>query len=156
VNLAKPFAAAPRVSPARLAQWRRLLAVPVAVALVAGAPGLACAAFTAKTTASLSVGTYKVPAPASINGTLECTTIQGKKGASISFTGFAAVDRATGYTATLSSPTGPQAVASIAEGDASQGMTLLSKGNGKGTYVFTLAAAVGPWTGPALQQSVTC
>ncbi|RKR12681.1 hypothetical protein [Arthrobacter oryzae] len=156
MNLAKPFAAASRVSPARLVHRRGLLAIPLAVGLVLGAPGLALAAFTARTTASLNVGTYTVPAPASINGTLVCTTIQGKKGASISFTGFAAVDRATGYTATLSSPTGPTAVAAIADGDTSQGMTLLSKGSGKGTYTFTLSAAVGSWTGPALQQAVTC
>jgi hypothetical protein len=102
------------------------------------------------------VGTYKIPAPASINGTLECTTIQGKKGASISFTGFAAVGRATKYTATLSSPSGPQAVTEIAVEDTTHQVMLLSKGNGKGTYTFTLSAGVGPWTGPALQQTVTC
>jgi len=126
------------------------------VAVVLGAPGLAYAAFTARTTAALDVGTYTVPAPTSINGTLECTTIQGKKGAVISFTGFAAVARATGYTATLTSPTGPQAVTEIAPADTTHEVKVLSKGSGKGTYTFTFSARVGPWTGPDLLQSVTC
>ncbi|SKB89351.1 hypothetical protein SAMN05660473_02910 [Arthrobacter sp. 49Tsu3.1M3] len=156
VNLANRSAATPRVSPGWLAHRTGLLAVPLAVAVVLGAPGLAYAAFTARTTAALDVGTYTVPAPTSINGTLECTTIQGKKGAVISFTGFAAVARATGYTATLTSPTGPQAVTEIAPADTTHEVKVLSKGSGKGTYTFTFSARVGPWTGPDLQQSVTC
>ena len=156
VNVAKPSAAAPRVSSARLVHRRGLLALPVAVALVLGAPGLAYATFTARTTAALSVGTYKVPAPASIGGTLQCATDQGRKGASIDFTGFTAVARATGYTATITSPDAIQAVTDIAEGDTSRGMKLLSKGSGKGTYTFTLSARVGSWTGPELKQTVDC
>ena len=156
VNLANRSAATPRVSPGWLAHRTGLLAAPLAVAVVLGAPGLAYAAFTARTTAALDVGTYTVPAPTSINGTLECTTIQGKKGAVISFTGFAAVARATGYTATLTSPTGPQAVTEIAPADTTHEVKVLSKGSGKGTYTFTFSARVGPWTGPDLQQSVTC
>ena len=156
VNLANRSAAAPRVSPGWLGHRTGLLAVALAVAVVLGAPGLAYAAFTARTTAALDVGTYTVPAPTSINGTLECTTIQGKKGAVISFTGFAAVARATGYTATLTSPTGPQAVTEIAPADTTHEVKVLSKGSGKGTYTFTFSARVGPWTGPDLQQSVTC
>lgn len=156
VNLAKRSAAAPRVSPAWLAHRSGLLAVPVAVALLLGAPGLAYATFTARTTAALNVGTYKVPAPASINGTLVCATVQGKKGAAISFTGFAAVDRATGYTATLTSPTGPEEVRVIAADDTTHDVMTLSRGNGRGIYTFTLSALVGSWTGPNLQQTVTC
>ena len=156
VNLAKHSAASLQVSPAGLAHRTGLLAVPLAVALVLGAPGLAYGAFTARITAALNVGTYTVPAPASIGGTLECTTDQGKKGAAISFTGFAAVGRATGYTATLTSPTGPQAVTEIAPEDTTHEVKVLSKGNGKGTYTFTFSARVGPWTGPDLQQFVTC
>lgn len=139
-----------------LVRLRGLLAVPVAMALLLGAPGLAYAAFTASTAAALTVGTYKVPAPASISGRLECTSIQGKKGASISFTSFATVDRATGYTAVISSPNDAQAVSVIAAGDTSHAATLLSKGNGRGTYTFTLTASVGLWTGEPLTQSVTC
>ena len=156
MTVPQPAPVASRVKAPWLARLRGLLAVPVAVALVLGAPGLAFAAFTAKTTAALTVGTYKVPAPASINGTLECTSIQGKKGASISFTSFATVDRATGYTAIISSPNDAQAVSVIAVGDTSHGTTLLSKGNGRGTYTFTLTASVGLWTGEPLTQSVTC
>lgn len=156
VNLAKPSAAAPRVSSARLAHRRGLLAVPVAVALLLGAPGLAYATFTARTAAALSVGTYKVPAPASINGTLVCTTVLGKKGAAITFTGFAAVDRATGYTATLTPPTGPQEVTAIAAEDTTHEVKILSRGNGKGPYTFTFSARVGSWIGPDLKQTVTC
>ncbi|GIU56618.1 hypothetical protein [Arthrobacter sp. NicSoilC12] len=156
MNAPQSASVAPRVKAAWLVRLRRLLAVPVAAALVLGAPGLAYATFTARTTAALNVGTYTVPAPASIGGTLVCTTDQGKKGAAISFTGFAAVSRATGYTATLTSPTGPQAVTEIAPEDTTHEVKVLSKGNGKGTYTFTFSARVGPWTGPDLQQSVTC
>jgi hypothetical protein len=156
VNLAKPSVAAPRVFPAWLPHRRELLAVPVAFALVLGAPGLAYAAFTARTTAALTVGTYTVPAPASINGTLECTTIQGKKGAAITLKSIDPVPLATGYTATLASPSGPQEMKEIPAEDTAQQIILLSKGNGKGTYTFALFARVGSWTGPQLQQSVSC
>ncbi|MFF2245973.1 hypothetical protein ACFVTM_17535 [Arthrobacter sp. NPDC058130] len=153
MNVPQPTPAASRVKPAWLTRLRGLLAVPVAVALVLGAPGLAFAAFTAKTTASLSVGTYKVPAPASINGTLQCNA-HGQKSAAITFTDFADVDRATGYTATLTPPTGSPAVVPLT-GQGQNEVTMTSS-NGKGTYTFTLTAKVGSWTGAALQQSVTC
>lgn len=153
MNVAQPTPAAPRVKPARLARLRGLLAVPVAAALVLGAPGLAYAAFTAKTTASLSVGTYKVPAPASIDGTLQCN-VRGAKGAGITFTVFAEVDRATGYTATLTPPTGSPSVVPLT--GSGQNQVTMGSNIGKGTYTFTLTAKVGSWTGTALQQTVTC
>ena len=153
MNVPQPTPAASRVKPAWLARLRGLLAVPVAVALVLGAPGLAYAAFTAKTNASLSVGTYKVPAPAWINGTLQCHD-RGPRGAAITFTDFADVDRATGYTATLTPPSGsPSVVPLTGQG---QSQVTMSSNNGKGTYTFRLTAKVGSWTGAVLQQSVTC
>ena len=123
------------------------------MALVLGAPGLAYAAFTAKTNASLSVGTYKIPAPASINGTLQCND-RGTKGAAITFTDFADVDRATSYTATLTPPSGSPSTVPLTGGNQTQ--VSMSSSNGKGTYTFRLTAKAGSWTGSALQQSVTC
>jgi hypothetical protein len=136
-------------------QLRGLLAVPVAVALVTGAPGLAYAAFTARTTAAVSVGTYKIPAPASINGTLHCTTTRGgQKGASITFTDISDVDRATGYTATITAPGGKKSNVLVSkEGNSYVGMY---SGNGTGTYTFSVAAYVGSWTGLPLEQTVIC
>ncbi|WP_264356285.1 hypothetical protein [Pseudarthrobacter sp. MM222] len=151
---AKATPAAPRVSPAWLARLRGLLAVPVAVALVLGAPGLAYATFTARTTAAVSVGTYKVPAPASISGTLECRTGNGAKGAIITFTDFAEVDRATGYTATLTPPSGSPSVVPLS-GEGTMQVTMFV-GTAKGKYTFRLTARVGSWTGLPLEQTVNC
>lgn len=160
MNVAKPSPPALRVSSVWLARLRALLAVPVAVVLVLCAPELAQAAFTAKTAATMSVGTYKVPAPASINGTLQCVKDGGQKGASIRFTDFADVARATGYTATLTSASGSQSVTRIAAGGTNGTTVMLMSTNGNGggqvTYTFTLAAQVGSWTGKPLTQSVTC
>lgn len=150
MNLAQPFAAAPRVSPARLAHWRGLLAVPVAVALVVGAPGLACAAFTAKTAATMSVGTYQIPAPASVNGTLQCTN--AGKGATITITGFGLVDRATNYVAALTLPGESPTLTPITVGR----QVSMTNWGGKGKYTFTLSAQVGSWTGAPLVRTVTC
>ena len=148
---------ASRVKAPWLVRLRGLLAVPVAVALVLGAPGLAYAAFTAKTTAALTVGTYKIPAPASINGTLRCTNAGGQRGAVITFDDFDEVDRATGYAATLTPPSGPAVVSALpAAGHSRVTIATSGGGNGKGTYTFRLTAKVGSWTGAALQQSVTC
>lgn len=154
MNVAKPSPAAPRVPSVWLMRLRRLLAVPAAVLLVLCAPGLAYATFTANTAATMSVGTYKVPAPAPLDGTLQCM----KKGATISFTNVDTVARATGYTATLTGPGGLQSVAPIpAGGTYGVNVTVSSStGNGHGTYTFTLSAQVGSWTGTPLTQSVTC
>ena len=162
VNFAKPSAAAPRVSPAGLAHWRRLLAAPIAVALVLGAPGLAYATFTARTAASLSVGTYRVPAPPSVTASMECTKDTGQKGASITFSDIGDVDRATEYTATFTSPGGVQSEAVIRRGRTSPfTMDVMDKngsgnGSGKGTYTFALSAKVGSWTGAPLERFITC
>lgn len=156
MNIAKPTAADPRIAGARRLRLRGVVALPLAVALVLGAPGLAIAAFTARTAASVTVGTYKIPAPTSINGQLECISIQGKKGAAITLDGFSQVDRATGYTATLMSPSGAKDVTTLAVGDTSRVIRLVSSGSGKGTFTFSLSAQAGPWTGPPLQRSVSC
>ena len=96
MNVAQPTSAAtaPRVSPGWLVRLRRLVAVPVAVALILGAPGLAYATFTAKTGGSLAVGTYSIPAPASATGNRTCNN-GNSKGITINITSFAAVSKAT-------------------------------------------------------------
>lgn len=150
MNVPQPAPVASRVKAPRLVRLRGLLAAPVAVALVLGAPGLAYAAFTAKTTAALAVGTYKVPAPASINGTLQCTT--AGKGATITIRGFGLVDRATSYNATLTLPGETPTLTPVTVGSR---VTITSWG-GKGKYTFSLYARVGSWTGAPLERTVTC
>jgi len=150
VNLAKPPAAAPLAFPAWLVRLRGLLAVLVAVAFVLGAPGLAYGAFTATTTASLRVGTYKIPAPASLNGTLQCTNTG--RGASITIAGFGLVDRATGYTARLTLSGGTPTVVPVPVGSS----VTITNWDGRGKYTFSLTARVGSWTGEPLQRTVTC
>jgi len=150
VNVALASPSAPKVSAAYAARLRGPLALIVALALVLGVPGLAYAAFTSGTTAAVSVGTYKIPAPASINGTLQCMT-NGQTGAAIKFTEFGKVARATGYTATLKGPGG------VASMPVTAGSTVqLSMSGSAGKYTFTLTAQVGSWTGTPLEQSVTC
>jgi hypothetical protein len=126
------------------------LAAPIAVALVLGAPGLAYATFTARTTAALSVGTYEIPAPASINGTLQCT--KTGKGATITFTGFGLVDRATSYVATLTLSGQTPTLTQVTPGHEES----LTNWGGKGKYTFTLSAQVRSWTGAPLERSITC
>lgn len=143
-----------RASPVWSTRLRGLLAVPIAVCLVLVTPGLAHAKFTARTTAAVSVGTYKIPAPASINGTLECRTGNGARGATITFTDFAEVDRATGYMATMTPPGGsPSEIPLSGEGKM---QVTMSAGNAKGRYTFRLTARVGSWTGLSLEQTVIC
>ena len=154
VIVTKATPAVPRGLPAWLLRLRGLLAVPIAVALVLGAPGLAYATFTARTTAAVSVGTYKVPAPASINGNLACRPGNVARGAIITFTEFAEVDRATGYTATLTPPGGSPSMVPVS-GDGTMQVTM-SAGNAKGKYTFRLTAQVGSWTGLPLEQTVNC
>ncbi|MDQ0851426.1 hypothetical protein QFZ65_003364 [Arthrobacter sp. B3I9] len=151
MNLAKATPAAPKAPSALVMRLRGPLAVLVAVALMLGVPSLANAAFTSRTTATVSAGTYKIPAPASINGTLQCTTNGQTMGATIKFTEFAKVARATGYTATLKGP-GGVATMPVAAGATIQ----MSVSGSAGTYTFSLVARVGSWTGTPLEQSVTC
>ena len=147
----KATPAAPWVSTAWLVRLRGLLAVPIAAALVLAAPGLAYATFTARTTAAVSVGTYKIPAPASISGALECTK-QGR-GGTITITDFGLVDRATKYTATLTLAGGVPVVVLVT---ADKDVTVTNYG-GKGTYTFTLTASVGSWSGESpLVRTISC
>jgi hypothetical protein len=131
-----------------MARLRGPLALLAAVALVLGVPGLAYATFTSRTTATVTAGTYKVPTPAFINGTLHCAS----RGATITFTDFGKVARATGYTATLTGPKGAQRTVSVVAGSSVQ----MSLNSGAGQYTFTLAARLGSWTGAPLEQFMTC
>ncbi len=89
-------------SPVGRSRWHLLLAVPLALLMVLGAPYLATAAFTATTSATLSVGTYKIPAPtAMMTGTPSCTNNKGAKVGPLPSASWSAVDRATGYIVTL-------------------------------------------------------
>ena len=130
---------------------RRLLAVPAAVALVLGAPGLAYAAFTAQTGGSLSVGTYSIPAPATATGGRTCTN-GNPKGITINITSFAAVSKATTYTATVTAPDGTTTSKAVDPG----GFTITKQYAKTGTYTLAITAQVGSWTGAAFQQTYVC
>ncbi len=131
--------------------------------MVLGAPYLATAAFTATTTATLSVGTYKIPAPTSMTtGTHSCTNNQGVKGATIAVTSWSAVDRATGYVLTLTSPGGVQSQTVINVGGSSavtvsvQDVNGNGNGSGSGTYTLSLRAKASSWVGDPLAKTFTC
>lgn len=159
----KPSSSTRPASPARRSRWHLLLAVPLALVIVLGAPYLATAAFTATTSATLSVGTYKVPAPAAMTtGTHSCTNNKGVKGATIAVSSWSAVDRATGYVVTLTSPGGVQSQTTI-RGGSSSAVTISvddtsgnGNGSGSGTYTLSVRANVSSWVGNPLDKTFTC
>lgn len=130
---------------------RRLLAVPVAVALILGAPGLAYATFTAKTGGTLAVGTYSIPAPVTATGSRTCNN-GNPKGITINITSFAAVSKATSYTATVTAPDGTTTSKTV---DPS-GFTITKPYEKKGPYTLVIQAQVGSWTGAPLPQTYSC
>lgn len=150
-------------SPVGRSRWHLLLAVPLALLMVLGAPYLATAAFTATTSATLTVGTYKIPAPTAVTtGTRTCTNNQGVKGASIPVTSWSAVDRATGYVVTLTSPSGGQSQTAIRGGSSSavtasvQDVNGNGNGSGSGTYTLSIRATIGSWVGDPIIRTFTC
>lgn len=152
MNATQPTSAtAPRLPRVWRLRLRRLLAVPAAVALVLGAPGLAYATFTAKTGGSLVVGTYAVPAPATATGTPTCNN-GNLKGITINITSFTAVLRATSYTAKVTAPDGTTTSQAVDPG----GFAITQQYAKKGAYTLIIQAQVGSWTGAALQQTYTC
>lgn len=134
-----------------LVHLRRLLAVPVAVALVLCAPGLAYATFTANTGGTLTVGTYSIPAPATATGTRTCNN-GNPKGITINIASFAAVSKATSYIATVTAPDGTTASKAVGPG----GFTITKQYAKTGTYTLVIQAQVGNWTGAALEQTYAC
>ena len=130
---------------------RRLVAVPVAVALILGAPGLAYATFTAKTGGSLAVGTYSIPAPASATGNRTCNN-GNSKGITINITSFAAVSKATSYIATLTAPDGSTTTKSVVPG----AFAISGTSTPGGTYTLVIRARVGSWTGAAWEKTYVC
>jgi hypothetical protein len=134
-----------------LVRLRRLLAVPAAVALVLGAPGLAYATFTANTGGSLAVGTYSIPAPATATGTRTCNN-GNPKGITINITSFAAVSKATSYIATVTAPDGTTTSKTVDPG----GFTITKQYAKAGTYTLVIQAQVANWTGAALPQTYAC
>lgn len=152
MTLAQPTSgsAAPRLPLVWLKPLLRLLAVPVAVAIVLGAPGLAYGAFTAKTGGSLSVGTYSIPAPATATGGGTCNA--SPRSITINISSFAAVSRATSYTATVTAPDGSVASKTVGTG----GFSLNRTSSKAGTYTLVIRAQVGSWTGAAFQKTYSC
>lgn len=126
-------------------------------------PYLALAAFTATTSATLSVGTYRIPAPSVVTtGERTCTNDKGVKGATIPVTSWSTVARATGYVVTLTSPTGGQSQTVITGGSSSavtasvQDVSGNGNGSGSGTYTLSVRAKVSSWVGDPLNKTFTC
>lgn len=151
MNVTQPTGTARWLPRLWLLRLRRLLALPAAVALVLGAPGLAYATFTAKTGGSLAVGTYSIPAPATATGSPMCNT-GNPKGITINISGFAAVIKATSYIATLTAPDGTTTSKAVAPG----GFTITKQYAKTGTYTLVIKAQVGSWTGAPFQKTYVC
>ena len=143
MNPAKATAAAPKVPSALAVQLRGPLALLVAVALILGLPSLAYATFTSRATASVSVGTYKIPAPASINGTLQC--VPNGQGADHQVHRVRESRPCDGLYGDTEGSAGGVATMPAAPGTTVQ----VSVSGSPGTYTFSLVARVGSWHGHA-------
>lgn len=131
---------------------RMLVQLVVAVVVLTWVPTIAQAAFSDAARADLSVGTYAIPAPAGVTGTFSCTST--KLSMTVTLTDFGAVDRATGYTVTLTAPTGQVTTNAVPASPRSTTITRTS--TTVGTYTLRVRANVGTWTGQNLERVLTC
>ncbi|HEY8294209.1 MAG TPA: hypothetical protein VIG41_02625 [Micrococcaceae bacterium] len=119
--------------------------------LLATFPSIAQAAFSASSAASVSMGTYAIPAPASVAVSYSCTT-----GSNITVTAsvssYGKVGRATAYRFTLKSADGTST--SKTTSASTLGLTKTLTSNGQST--LTVDALVGTWVGVPLSRTHTC
>ncbi|WP_104181566.1 hypothetical protein [Arthrobacter sp. B0490] len=131
---------------------RFLVRVLIGVVLSTWLPTAAQAAFTDADAAPVAVGTYAVPAPASITGTFSCQN--NRLSMSVTLTDFGAVHRATAYTVTLTAPNGQVTANSLPAG--TRATTITRTSTTVGTYTLRVRASVGTWTGQNLERVLAC
>ncbi|WP_247827529.1 hypothetical protein [Arthrobacter antioxidans] len=140
--------------PRPLGRVRFLVGVLVAVVVPMGAPTVAQAAFFDAAVAPMSVGTYKIPAPAGITGTRSCS--DSNRPMDITIDDFGAVPRASSYVVTLTASTGRATKITL---PATRRTTAISTETSSRTASYTLriVANVGTWTGTVpLERTYTC
>ncbi|WP_298252074.1 hypothetical protein [uncultured Arthrobacter sp.] len=135
--------------PRRLRFLAKLL---LAVVVLTWAPTVAQAAFSDRDTAALSVGTYDIPAPAGVTGTIDCSLL--KMFVTVAITDFGVVPRATEYTVTLTGPAGVVTTHTVSPTKRATTITRMSMLNG--TYTLRIWASVGTWTGDPAVYPIKC
>ncbi|TKV29035.1 hypothetical protein FDK12_05110 [Arthrobacter sp. NamB2] len=139
-----------RLGPLRLVRF--VVQVLLGVIVLTWAPTVAQAAFSGATVAPVTVGTYAIPAPAGVTGNFSCTT--NKLSMTVNLTDFGAVNRATGYTVSLTAPNGQVTTNNLAANTRSTAITRSS--STVGNYTLRIRANVGTWTGQNLERVLTC
>ena len=133
-------------------RWASILLI-VSAALFGGA-ALAQASFIGVARAPVTVGTYDIPASASLTGTYNCDS---RRTMTVNVTGFGRVDRATGYTLTLAEP-GTAPGTTTQNLTATQTTTTISRATTRaGNFTLNLTAKVGTWTSDTpLTRTLSC
>ncbi|WP_105032109.1 hypothetical protein [Arthrobacter ruber] len=139
-------------TPPPLHRLRLLVGVVVCAVIFTFAPTIAQAAFVGSATATMEVRTYAIPAPVGITGTFSCTT--NKLSMTVTLTDFGAVNRATGYTVTLTAPSGQVTTNNLPA--TSRATTITRASSTVGNYTLRIRATVGSWTGQNLERVLTC
>ncbi len=116
------------------------------------APTVAQASFAGRATAPVTVSTYDIPAPAGVTGTYSCNS--ARTSVTVTITDFGAVARATGYTVTLTAPSG--AVSSNPLPASTRATTITRASTRTGTFTLRIRATVGSWLGDEQTTPITC
>jgi hypothetical protein len=119
-----------------------------------GGTALAQASFTGVAAAPVLIGTYDIPASASLTGTYSCDS---RRTLTVNVTGFGRVDRATAYTLTLAEP-GANAATTTQNLTATQTSATITRSTSRtGSFTLNLVARVGTWTSDTpLTRTITC
>ncbi len=139
----------------RLPRGLRFLAkLLVAVVVLTLVPTLAQAAFSNSEGGTMTLGTFRVPTPTGVDASYTCTT-SSPRSATVTIRSFDAVQRATGYTVTLAESKNVLQTKELAATKRATTMSI-STSSMKRTYVLSVYAKVGTWTGNAATYTFTC
>jgi hypothetical protein len=148
----------PKTAGSRSAPWspayRWAYVVLILIGTVVGGTALAQASFRGVAAAPVTIGTYDIPASASLTGTYSC---DNRRTMTVNVTGFGRVSRATAYTLTLAEP-GTNPAVTTQNLAATQTTTTITRATSKsGNFTLNLTARVGTWTSDApLTRTLTC
>lgn len=135
--------------------WSRWVHILILVSVgLFGGTALAQASFSGVAVTAATIGTYDIPASTSLTGTFSCDS---RRTMTVNITGFGRVNRANGYTLTLTEPgTGPATTTQSLT--ATQTTTTITRATTRaGNFTLNLTARVGTWIGDTpLTRTLTC
>jgi hypothetical protein len=138
----------------RFPAYRWAYVVLILISTVIGGTALAQASFSGVATAPVTIGTYDIPASASLTGTYSC---DNRRTMTVNITGFGRVSRATAYTLTLAEP-GTNPAVTTQNLTATQTTATIARATSRsGNFTLNLTARVGTWTSDTpLTRTLTC